>query len=374
MISYTSGTTGMPKGVLLSQGGLAATGVQVVTLMGLAPDDVWYQATSLAWSACQLALLGLVNGMTTVLPGGIGSFDISHFLHTIGRHHVSGTMLAPVMVRRVLDELDRGSYDLSSFRKITYGSSPAPPALVRRVREALPRVELMQLYGATEGGFVTVLTHTEHMRGFNGEEALLRSCGRPGGWVDMQVMDDEGRPVAPGETGEVWLRSPMNCLGYHGLPEQTEALLAGEWIRSHDIGWMDDEGFLYLTDRKNFMIITGGMNVYPNVVENVLATHPAVADVAVVGAEHPEWGEAVVAVVEPRPGVEAEPPELIAFCRERLGAFEVPKYVRIVDVLPRGVTGKILKPALIAEFVEHPDQLPWNRVQPPVVVGGGAVT
>jgi acyl-CoA synthetase (AMP-forming)/AMP-acid ligase II len=358
---------------MLSQGGLAATVVQVVALMGLAPDDVWYQATSLAWSACQLALLGLVNGMTTVLPGGIGSFDITHFLHTIGRHRVSGTMLAPVMIRRVLDELGHGTYDLSSFRKLTYGSSPAPPALVRRVRDALPHVELMQLYGATEGGFVTVLTHTEHLRGFNGEENLLRSCGRPGGWVDMQIMDDDGRPVACGDTGEVWLRSPMNCLGYHRLPDQTEALLAGDWIRSHDIGRMDEEGFLYLTDRKNFMIITGGMNVYPSAVENVLATHPAVQDVAVVGAEHPEWGEAVVAVVELRPDENADPGELVAFCRGRLGAFEVPKFVKIVDTLPRGVTGKVLKAALIGEFVEHPEQLPWNPGQPSVMACGGVV-
>jgi acyl-CoA synthetase (AMP-forming)/AMP-acid ligase II len=184
-------------------------------------------------------------------------------------------------------------------------------------------------------------------------------------------MDYDGNPVARGETGEIWLRSPMNCSGYHRLPEQTQALVAGDWIRSHDIGRMDREGLLYLTDRKNFMIITGGMNVYPSVVENVLAEHPEIGDVAVVGAAHPEWGEAVVAVIEPRPGTRPDPLEVVAYCRDRLGAFEVPKHVKIVPLLPRGVTGKVSKPSLVDELTQHPEQLPWNLIDHPTPIATG---
>jgi acyl-CoA synthetase (AMP-forming)/AMP-acid ligase II len=175
------------------------------------------------------------------------------------------------------------------------------------------------------------------------------------------VSDSEGGQVARGEHGEVWVRSPTACDGYHRLPEQTAALFADGWIRTNDIGWMDEEGYLYLTDRKDFMIITGAINVFPSVVENVISEHPAVQDVAVVGAPHPKWGEAIVAVVELCPNAQARAEELLDMCRGKLGSFEVPKHIEFVDQLPRNATGKLARADIRKRITEHPERLPWSK-------------
>jgi acyl-CoA synthetase (AMP-forming)/AMP-acid ligase II len=359
IISYTSGSTGMPKGVLLTQRAIATTVAHLVLLIGLSQDDVWFQAASLAWYSCVLALLGMVNGMAVVLPGRGGSFDAAGFLDIAGERGVTATMLVPTMIGRVLDEMDTRQTGAPSLRRLCYGSAPTPHELQVRARAALPGVRLMQFYGVTEGGFATVLTHADHLRGFAGESDLLTSCGRPGPRAEVQIMDENSELLKRGERGEVWLRSEMNCGGYHSLPTETSLLLSAGWVRTNDIGWMDDEGFLYLTDRKNFVIITGGMNVYPSAVERVLSEHPMVSEAAVVGVEHGDWGQAVVALVVARPGCAPDPVDLIAFSRERLGSFQVPKFIKVVPTLPRGATGKVSKPAIMADFLQNPRQLPW---------------
>lgn len=358
-LSYTSGTTGMPKGVMLGQHAMAEAMLHTVLNIGLRHEDVWFPPTASAWVTFVLSSMNAVNGMTTVIPNG--DFDTARFLDFVGRFRVTSTIVVPLMMQRLLDEYERDDYDVSSLRLLTYGSSPARPSLIRRTFETFG-CELMQLYGLTEstGGWVSFLRHGEHLRGLEQDESVLLSCGAPGTHMEISVRDDRGQPLPPGQTGEIWLRSSTNMLGYLNLPDQTaQALTADGWLRTHDLGHLDDDGLLYLTDRKNYLIITGAANVFPSVVETALSEHPAVREVAVVGAPHAEWGEAVVAAVVLHEGQLATAEELVEFCRPRVARYEVPKLVDIVGELPKGLTGKTLKKEVQAWY-RNPDRLPWD--------------
>jgi acyl-CoA synthetase (AMP-forming)/AMP-acid ligase II len=361
VLSYTSGTTGLPKGVMIGQAAMRDSMVYTVLAIGLRYEDAWFPPTASGWITFILGSFNLVNGMAVVLPNG--DFDTVRFLDFVGRYRVTATIIVPLMMQRLLDEYDRGGYDLSSLRLVTYGSSPARPALIRRTLDTFG-CELMQLYGITEtsGGWVSFLHHDDHVRGLAERPELLTSCGRAGVHMELSIRDEHGRALPPGEQGEVWIRSSTNMLGYLNLPEQTAQALADGWLRTHDLGRLDAEGYLYLTDRKNFLIISGAANVYPSVVETVLAEHPAVREVAVIGAPHPEWGEAVVATVSLREGAHVTAEKLLEFCRPRLAKYEVPKHIEIVPDLPKGLTGKILKKNIQGWYRDEPARLPWKPV------------
>ena len=361
VLSYTSGTTGLPKGVMIGQGAMRDSMVYTVLSIGLRYEDVWFPPTASGWITFILGSFNLVNGMTVVLPNG--DFDTVRFLEFVGRYRVTSTIIVPLMMQRLLDEYDRGGYDLSSLRLVTYGSSPARPALIRRTMDTFG-CELMQLYGITEctGGWVSFLHHDDHLRGLAERPELLTSCGRAGVHMELSIRDEHGAAMPPGEQGEVWIRSSTNMLGYLNLPDQTAQALSDGWLRTHDLGRLDADGYLYLTDRKNFLIISGAANVYPSVVETVLAEHPAVREVAVIGAPHPEWGEAVVATVSLREGAHVTAAELLAFCRPRLAKYELPKHIEIVADLPKGLTGKILKKSIQGWYKDDPARLPWKPV------------
>ncbi|MGX1101254.1 class I adenylate-forming enzyme family protein [Amorphus sp. MBR-141] len=357
VISYTSGSSGVPKGVIHSHRSVALIIYQGAVSRGLTTDDVWYPAIASSWMACVLGMIGLVNGMTTVMMDG--SFKVDSFINEVSRHKVTAALMVPTMIRRVLDACEGREEVLSSLRLLAYGSAPITVSLLKRVMDTLD-VRFLQTYGLTEGGWVSHLTPKDHDYALANNQDLLRSVGRPGGMYEISIRNDGGELVPNGEIGEVWVRGETTMLGYRNLPELTKEVLVEGWLRTHDIGRFDEAGYLYLIDRKNFMIITGAVNVYPSSVEFILEAHPDVAEICVVGAPHPEWGEAVVAVVAPHngrplPSVE----DLRAFGEIHLSRMELPKHVLRLDSFPRTSTEKVDKGA-IRQFVRgQASALPW---------------
>ena len=361
-VTYTSGTSGLPKGVVLSHGGLYDVILHSVLSVGLSHDDVWYMPAASSWVVIAMNVWGLANGMTHVIPEG--SFDVKGYLRDVERHRVTVVMQVPTTLRWLMREYAAGGYDFSSVRMLVFGSSPASPELIRHVHEMWPQVGLLQTYGQTEvtGGWVTFMTPADYRLALNGRPELLKSVGRVGLHFELSVRDAEGRELPPGEIGDLWMRGTPMMKGYQNLPEKTREVLPGDgWLRSHDIVSIDADGYVYLHDRKNFLIITGAVNVFPASVEAVVLEHPAVEEVAVVGVPHPEWGEAVVAVVKPKEGESLTADALIEFCRRHLSKPETPKHVLIVhESLPKTLTAKLRKDEIRRQVLADAGKLPWS--------------
>jgi acyl-CoA synthetase (AMP-forming)/AMP-acid ligase II len=358
--SYTSGTTGVPKGVMLTQQGGADCIIHSLISFGFGPDDVWYMPAASAWVVVIMNCFNLGNGMSVVIPDG--SFQIASYLRDVQRFRVTVALLVPTMIHRAIAEHQSGNYDLSSLRLLMYGSSPATPKLIRDARAAF-KVEMMQTYALTEstGGWVTYLTEADHKRALEEETELLKSVGRVGIHFDCSIRDDDGKPLPPNSKGEIWLRGSTVMKGYLNMPEETAQVLRDGWLRTNDIGRMDERGYVYLLDRQKFMIITGAVNVFPTTVEAILVEHPAVLEVAVVGVPHPEWGEAVVAVINRKPShKDASVEDIIKFCHGKLSAPETPKHVVFVEELPRTANAKIKKAEIRKWLTVEKGLVPWN--------------
>ncbi|MGH3089746.1 MAG: class I adenylate-forming enzyme family protein, partial [Rubrobacteraceae bacterium] len=363
-VSYTSGTTGLPKGALLTQRGVRESLVHTTLAVGLRHADVWASVFPASGITLLIGCFNLVNGMTTVLPDGY--FQPKRFLELVEERGITSTILVPTMLKAVTEERQKKNYDTSSLRLMAYGSMPATPALIRRAHETFG-CGFQHWYGATEGtgGWYAFLLEDEHQRALDEEPDLLTSCGTPLLHIEMTIRGPEGEELPPGGIGEVWVGGDTVMSGYLNRPDENEEVFAGSgWLRTGDLGKFDERGYLYLVDRKKFMIISGGFNVYPVTVENALAEHPAVREVSVLGLPHPDWGEAVVAAVVLAPDEEASPDELIEFCRGKVGRFEVPKHVEVMDELPKGVTAKVQKHEIKAWFEEEPGRVPWKTIAP----------
>jgi len=362
MYSYTSGTTGVPKGAVLNHGGVAATILHAVAEFGFTRDDSFLLPTGNAWVAVVLAFLGLANGMTHVIADG--DYDRATFFDTVAEKNVSVFLLAPTMLNWALEDNRKTPFDLSSVRLIIYGSSPASPTLIQNVSETFGK-DMINVYALTETtwGGVSFLTPADHQKALTSDNNLLSSVGRVASHFEISIRDESEKPIAIGEPGEIWLRGPTVMSHYLNLPELTQEALRDGWLRTNDIGKLDDDGYLFLLDRQKFLIVSGGVNIYPAAVEAVMSRHPGVADICVIGVPHPEWGEAVVALVRPdEEYAELSSDDLIEFCRDKLNRISTPKHIIFVsEGFPRTTNFKVRKKKVLDFVMEK--GLPWETAQ-----------
>jgi acyl-CoA synthetase (AMP-forming)/AMP-acid ligase II len=354
-LMYTSGTTGKPKGAVLTHRNLLLHTFSQMIHLGAGPDD------RVGLSGAPLFHIAAVSGMLpSLLVGGTfvitrsGAFDPVATVEELERERVSNAFFVPAMWQAICAVPGIADRDLSALRRISWGAAPASTTLLRTMMATFPQAEVVTAFGQTECSPVTCF--------LRGEDSVRKigSIGTPMLNVEVRVVDDAMVDVAQGEVGEIVYRSPMIMTEYWGKPEETAAAFEGGWFHSGDLVRQDDEGYLYVVDRKKDMIITGGENVYCAEVEDVLAAHPRVGEVALIGVPDSRYGEAPLAVVSPRDPT--DPPtaaELTAWCRERLAHYKCPREWFIGGVLPRNPSGKVLKTELrilhsAGALVSHP--------------------
>ncbi|MGI8493180.1 MAG: AMP-binding protein [Acidimicrobiales bacterium] len=343
-IAYTGGTTGRPKGVVGTYSSM--------TTMTTIQMAEWEWPAELRFLVCTpLSHAGAAFFLPTLLRGGclvvLPYFEPATVLEAIERHRITATMLVPTMIYSLLDDPDLESRDLSSLETLYYGAAAISPTRLAEGISRLGRV-FFQFYGQAECPMtISVLGKADHDPSVAGR---LASCGRPVPWLDVALLDDAGSVVAAEETGEICVRGPLVMRGYLNQPEQTEEAFRDGWLHTGDVARSDDEGYLTIVDRKKDMIVTGGFNVFPREVEDVLSSHSDVSSAAVIGVPDERWGEAVKAVVVRRPGTVVSDAELIALVKDKKGAAAAPKSVDFVDSIPVSPLGKPDKKALRAPY------------------------
>ncbi len=343
-IAYSGGTTGKPKGIMMTHRSMVTSTMIQMT--------EWEWPTEIRHLICAplshagaavLTTILLKGGSMVVAPG----FEPVAFMQAVEQHRITSVLMVPTMVLALLDHPRFGEFDLSSLEVIFYGASAFPAA---RLKEAIAKLGpiFFQFYGQSEAPMsISVMRRADHV---SDDPLRLASCGRPTALLRVALMDEDTRPVPDGEPGEICVQGPLLMAGYLNKPEETEAALAGGWLHTGDVAIRSADGFLRIVDRKKDMIVTGGFNVFAREVEDVIATHPAVRNVAVIGVPDAKWGEAVKAVVVTVPGMTVPADELIALVRSTKGAVQAPKSVDFVDAIPLSPLGKPDKKSLRLQF------------------------
>ncbi|MEW6476847.1 MAG: long-chain fatty acid--CoA ligase [Actinomycetota bacterium] len=352
-LAYTSGTTGRPKGAMLSHGCLTFVAVSwLADLQRLEPEDVALVAAPLTHGAGIMALAFVMKAATQVLAHG---FDPAKILATIEKEKITHTWMVPTQIRMILDSPALEEADLSTLKTLVYGGAPM---YVEDLKEAIRRIGpiFVQLFAQTESPMTgTYMRAQDHVLEGPGSERLA-SCGHARSGMEVAILDEQDRRLPPGEVGEICIKGPALMNGYWKQPEATAETLRNGWLHTGDIGRMDEAGYVFIMDRSKDMVISGGLNVYPREIEEVLLRHPAVSQAAVIGVPDPKWGEAVKAVVvaDGRGLTEAD---VIAFAGEHLAGYKKPKSVDFVADLPKTTYGKIDKKAIRAPYWEGRDRM-----------------
>ena len=344
---YTSGTTGHPKGVYHTNAhyieGLAALGRATQFIS----DD---EVQLICMPLCHIAgLINLINGLLSGASQLITrEFDPVEILGLIEKYQVNTTLFAPVMIQVLVNMPQAQSTDFSSLKRIFYGSAPIAQSVLKKAQETF-NCDFWQLYGMTENiGMATFLAPEDHAP----ERGKLLSCGKPYPDSKLRIVDEDGNDMPTGEVGEIITCAHWTMPGYWRRPEATREALVDGWLYTGDAGYYDEEGYLYIHDRLKDMIVSGGENIYPAEVENALFAHPAIAEAAVFGVPDDKWGEAVKAAVVVKTGCSVTEGEIIAFTKEKIASFKVPKSIVFIDALPRNTAGKVLKRNLRAPYWE----------------------
>jgi fatty-acyl-CoA synthase/long-chain acyl-CoA synthetase len=349
-VVYTSGTTGKPKGAVRELADRDPTALRsyqraMTMSLGFMPG-----APEVHLVTCPLyhSAPPVFSNMAQVMGGRVvvmRKFDPEAALALIAEERVTSTFMVPTLLRRIVSLPDdvKAKYDLSSMQRLITGGAPCPIDLKQKVFDTFPKPCLYEFYGSTETALVTIIKPDEHLK-------KPGSCGKPVPGAEVKILDDEGSEVGVNERGTLWVKNPMLVSGYHKNEEATQSATRDGFFCVGDVATRDDDGFYYIVDRKNDMIISGGVNIYPAEIEHELRQHPAVYDCGVFGVPNDEWGEEVKAVVQLEPGCACSEEELKGFLDARLAGFKRPRSIDFVDELPYSPTGKLLKKDLKAPY------------------------
>lgn len=343
---YTSGTTGLPKGIMISHTNVVAHVEQSMcaSIAGRAPGARALLTTPIYHAAGVLRIMtAAINGGTVVL---MEHFEAKAFLHNLATLRINTVNMVPAIIQQLLDMPEIRDLKFPDLQVIYYGAAPIADPVLRRALATFD-CPLIQGYGLSEStGGIAYLNEVDHQKALAGRPELLKSTGRAVVLAEISIRDNQGHPVPPGTVGELCVRGPNVMKGYWRNPEGTAQAIRDGWLHSGDAASLDAEGYVYLHDRIKDMIVSGGTNLYPMEIESALAEHPDIRDVAVIGIPHDKWGEAPLAVCVTRSGQPLDAEILIAFCRDRLGGYKIPRQYTFVAELPRNASGKVLKRVL----------------------------